>query len=57
MRLGWHDSGTYNASDNTGGSRGAQRFAEGESTDPANAGLGIARAFLEPYKVARARQW
>ena len=49
VRLAWHDSGTYNASDGTGGSHGAQRFPGGESQDPANAGLSIARGLLQPY--------
>ena len=51
VRLSWHDAGTYNASDGTGGSRGAMRFPAGESQDPANAGLDVARSILQPYKV------
>ena len=31
VRLSWHDSGTYDASDASGGSRGAMRFPAGES--------------------------
>lgn len=50
VRLGWHDAGTFNASDGTGGSRAAQRFADGESQDPANAGLAVARDLLQPFK-------
>ena len=50
VRLAWHDSGTFDSVDGSGGSRAAQRFDEGESTDPANAGLGIARGLLRPFK-------
>jgi len=52
VRLSWHDSGTWNASDRTGGSHAEQRFPIGEADDPANAGLGIARALLQPFKDA-----
>lgn len=48
VRLAWHDAGTYCAKSNTGGPRGAQRFADGESKHGANAGLGIARNLLSP---------
>ncbi|KAF2759483.1 cytochrome c peroxidase-like protein [Pseudovirgaria hyperparasitica] len=48
LRLGWHASGTYDASTQTGGSNGAtMRFAP-ESDHGANAGLSTARAFLQP---------
>lgn len=50
VRLSWHDSGTYQASDGSGGSRGAQRFPDGESQHAANAGLDVARGILQPYK-------
>lgn len=50
VRLSWHDSGTYDASDGSGGSHAEMRFPEGESTDPANAGLNIARGLLQPFK-------
>jgi len=50
VRLSWHDSGTFNASDGTGGSHAEQRFPTGEAQDPANAGLGVARAFLRSFK-------
>jgi len=50
VRLSWHDSGTYKAEDDSGGSRAAQRFPDGESLHGANAGLGIARGLLQPYK-------
>ncbi|KAI9140769.1 mitochondrial putative cytochrome c peroxidase [Paraphysoderma sedebokerense] len=50
VRLAWHASGTYDKKTRTGGSDGAtMRFAP-ESSDPANAGLEHARAFLEPIK-------
>lgn len=51
IRLAWHSSGTYDAATGTGGSNGAgMRFAT-EAADPENAGLGYARAFLEPVKA------
>ena len=51
VRLAWHCAGTYDAASATGGSNGAtMRFAP-ESTDGANAGLGIARDLLEPIKA------
>lgn len=40
-RLAWHASGTFCSKTNTGGSDGARMRFEPESTDPANAGLGI----------------
>eukprot|EP01084_Bolivina_argentea_P277452 473679_1 len=46
VRLAWHDAGTFCAKDNSGGSRAAQRFDDGESKHGANAGLGIARNLL-----------
>jgi len=50
IRLAWHSSGTYDAAKGTGGSNGAgMRFAT-EAADPENAGLAVARAFLEPIK-------
>jgi cytochrome c peroxidase len=50
IRLAWHACGTYQASDNSGGSNGArQRFAP-ESKYGNNAGLDVARAALEPVK-------
>jgi len=50
IRLAWHSSGTYDAATATGGSNGAgMRFAQ-EAADPENAGLEVARAFLEPTK-------
>ena len=51
IRLAWHSSGTYDAASGTGGSNGAgMRFAT-EAADPENAGLNVARAFLEPVKA------
>ena len=51
VRLSWHDAGTFNATDGTGGSHAEQRFPSGEADDPANAGLGVARGLLAPYKA------
>ena len=48
VRLAWHTSGTFNKSDNTGGSYGGTyRFAK-ETNDPSNAGLQNGAKFLEP---------
>merc|ERR1711939_222970 len=52
VRLAWHCSGTYDRRTNTGGSDGAGIRFENEGGDPSNAGLGNARAFLEPIKQA-----
>ncbi|KAI8911043.1 heme peroxidase [Gorgonomyces haynaldii] len=50
VRLAWHAAGTYDKSTGTGGSNGAtMRFAP-ESEHGANAGLSVARDFLEPIK-------
>lgn len=49
VRLAWHDSGTYNKADNTGGANASIRFAP-EKTHGANNGLDIARNMLEPIK-------
>jgi len=49
VRLAWHAAGTYNKNTGIGGSDGAtMRFSEGNHG--ANAGLGVARDFLEPVK-------
>ena len=50
IRLAWHSSGTYDKASNTGGSNGAGMRYETEAADPENAGLEVARAFLEPVK-------
>jgi cytochrome c peroxidase len=50
LRLAWHSSGTYDAAANTGGSNGAGMRFPTEAADPENAGLEIARSFLEPIK-------
>lgn len=50
IRLAWHSSGTYDAATGTGGSNGAGMRFETEAADPENAGLEVARAFLEPVK-------
>mmetsp|Transcript_27357 Transcript_27357/g.42058 ORF Transcript_27357/g.42058 Transcript_27357/m.42058 type:complete len:416 (+) Transcript_27357:54-1301(+) len=50
VRLAWHSSGTFDKKDGSGGSNGAtMRFAP-ESTDGANAGLGILRDILLPVQ-------
>lgn len=52
VRLAWHACGTYDKVTDSGGSEGAtMRFAP-ESEDEANAGLHVARSFLEPIKVS-----
>lgn len=50
IRLSWHDAGTYNAKDRSGGARGVMRFEDGESKFAANFGLDIARDILEEIK-------
>ncbi|KAJ3080091.1 cytochrome c peroxidase [Quaeritorhiza haematococci] len=50
VRLAWHASGTYDTKTKTGGSNGATMRFKPESSDPANAGLDKARAFMEPIK-------
>lgn len=50
LRLAWHSSGTYDVESNTGGSNGATMRFEPESSHGANAGLAVARDFLEPIK-------
>ncbi|KAI8903312.1 heme peroxidase [Gorgonomyces haynaldii] len=50
VRLAWHASGTYDKKTRTGGSNGATMRFHPESTDGANAGLHLARQFLEPIK-------
>lgn len=49
VRLAWHDAGTYNVNDKTGGANGSIRFMP-ESGHGANAGLDIARNLLAPIK-------
>ncbi|RDW68621.1 peroxidase-7 [Coleophoma crateriformis] len=50
VRLAWHASGTYDKETGTGGSNGATMRFGPESGHGANAGLEIARNFLEPVK-------
>jgi cytochrome c peroxidase len=45
-----HSAGTYDIKTDTGGSNGAGMRYEAEGGDPANAGLQVARTFLEPVK-------
>jgi cytochrome c peroxidase len=52
IRLAWHCAGSYQKSDNSGGSNGAtMRFAP-EADHGGNAGLGEARDLLEAVKAA-----
>mmetsp|Transcript_23106 Transcript_23106/g.41723 ORF Transcript_23106/g.41723 Transcript_23106/m.41723 type:complete len:406 (-) Transcript_23106:198-1415(-) len=54
VRLAWHAAGTFDKDDTTpknGGSDGATMRFEPESTDGANAGLGMMRDILEPVKA------
>lgn len=50
LRLAWHASGTYDQATGTGGSDGATMRFPPESEHGANAGLVVARDFLEPVK-------
>lgn len=50
VRLAWHAAGTYSIFDKTGGSNGASMRFSPESDWGANAGLKIARDFLEKIK-------
>lgn len=47
IRLAWHASGTYDKQSNTGGSNGATMRHAPESDHGANAGLHVARDFME----------
>eukprot|EP00750_Incisomonas_marina_P003863 INCI13419.8.p2 GENE.INCI13419.8~~INCI13419.8.p2 ORF type:complete len:132 (+),score=1.11 INCI13419.8:302-697(+) len=51
VRLAWHCSGSYDAASGTGGSNGATMRFKPESDHGGNAGLGHARALLEPIKA------
>ncbi|TVY55387.1 Cytochrome c peroxidase, mitochondrial [Lachnellula cervina] len=51
VRLAWHASGTYDTKTDTGGSNGATMRVCPESLHGANAGLDIARNFLEDVKT------
>ncbi|KAF9010765.1 heme peroxidase [Cyathus striatus] len=50
LRLAWHSSGTYDKESNTGGSNYATMRFEPEALHGANAGLRVAREFLEKVK-------
>ncbi|PXF43557.1 L-ascorbate peroxidase 3, peroxisomal [Gracilariopsis chorda] len=49
VRLAWHDAGTYNATEKTGGANGSIRFNP-EKSHGANSGLNIAMDLLQPIK-------
>jgi cytochrome c peroxidase len=51
IRLAWHSSGSYSKFDGTGGSNNATMRFSPEREYGGNAGLGIARDFLEPVKA------
>lgn len=50
VRLAWHSSGTYDAKTGSGGCNGATMRFSPECNHGSNAGLNVARAFLEPVK-------
>ena len=50
LRLAWHASGTYDVETGTGGSNGATMRFSPEADHGANAGLKVARDFIEPVK-------
>jgi catalase (peroxidase I) len=50
LRLAWHSSGTYIASDNTGGSNGGCIRFKTQQNWGANAGIKYAVDFMEPIK-------
>jgi catalase (peroxidase I) len=50
IRLAWHASGTYSKVDKTGGSDGGNIRHQPEAGHGANAGLHLARGWLEPIK-------
>lgn len=52
VRLAWHASGTYDKTTKTGGSNGATMRFPAEASHGANAGLNIARTYLEEIKKA-----
>jgi len=52
VRLAWHCAGTYCKNAQNGGSDGATMRFKPESDHGGNAGLGAARALLEPIKAA-----
>lgn len=51
VRLAWHDAGTFNAADGSGGANASIRFKP-EAEHDANNGLDIARKLLQPIKDA-----
>jgi len=62
MRVAWHQSGTYDKNNKTGGSNGATMRFEPEASDPANAGLHIVRHMLEQVhkkhpEISKADLW
>jgi cytochrome c peroxidase len=51
VRLAWHTAGTYQKLDNTGGSNGGYMRFSPECDWKANAGLKVARDYLEQFKA------
>mmetsp|Transcript_56927 Transcript_56927/g.78928 ORF Transcript_56927/g.78928 Transcript_56927/m.78928 type:complete len:323 (-) Transcript_56927:30-998(-) len=51
MRLAWHCAGSYDKTDNSGGSNGATMRFSPEADHGGNAGLDLARDLLEPIKA------
>lgn len=51
VRLAWHASGTFDKTDQTGGSDGATMRFEPEISDGANAGLPLMQDIIKPVKL------
>lgn len=51
VRFAWHNAGSYSAADNSGGSYGGTMIFSPEEFDPENAGLQVAKSFLDQFLV------